>query len=190
MSTLPKTSTGNALAQRIASLREKPCENMMAALHQEQPDPKILTHGLASLLRLPVVRMQELSAWAPRFDVFPFSDAVRRGCALLQAPAGRQYLVVTDPFDTDLFAWALSRFGSFMLVLASQPTFEAWVAHAESSMTALGSIGPGVANGVVLSNTVAESLNLQDIGLEQSPAVRFVNSTLYDALKAIPTAWA
>jgi general secretion pathway protein E len=183
MSAASSPSDYDALAARIAQLRAQPCDNMMSALQQTQNDPQILTDALASLLRLPVVRMLDLSTWTPQFALLPFSEAAQRGCALFQSAAGASYLVITDPFDTDMVAWGWSRLGAFSLALASGATFEAWLAHAESDMTALGNMGPDVAHVATPLHATPESLNLQDIGLEQSPAVRFVNSTLYDALK-------
>ncbi|MBI3346940.1 MAG: type II/IV secretion system protein [Burkholderiales bacterium] len=83
-----------------------------------------------------------------------------------------------------MVAWARTRFGALRISLASSETFDAWLAHCESRLTALGSLT--LANQTGTSATIANdaaALNLRDIGMDDSPAVRFVNSTLYDALK-------
>ena len=130
---------------------------------------------------LTLVDLQELT---PRFDALPFAEASRRRVALLNEPSAGAVLVVTEPDNTDLLAWALSRFGVFGLRYAETSVFDAWLAHAELGVSALGSDGPSGSSGAVTPLTVTgESLSLQSIGANASPAIRFVNSTLYDALK-------
>lgn len=178
-STVPQDLPG-----RIASLRGEGCADVMAALRATSPDGQQLTDALGVLLRFPVVRLNDVDRWVPAFDQLAFAQAAQRRCALFKATdSDRLHLVVTDPFDTDLLAWALTRFGPLQTYLASTETFEAWMAHAEAGMTALGSLGTQLVEASSRQNAAAESLSLQDIGSEESPAVRFVNSTLYDALK-------
>jgi general secretion pathway protein E len=173
------------LAARIATLQGQGTDDLMAALRAGSPDSQALTDTLGPLLDLPVLRLHDLEPWTAAFDRFPFAQAAQRRCALFHdAGTGMQHLVLTDPFDTDLQAWALTRFGPLQSHLASHETFDAWMAHAESGMSALGSLGAQLSDaGVAPLGATAESLSLQDIGAEESPAVRFVNSTLYDALK-------
>ena len=181
----PTAGPGDAsLAARIARLRSEGCEDLMAALRAGQAESQALVAELGALLGLRVVLMHELVALATAFELLPFAEAARRRCAVLGGPDGARHLLLTDPFDTDLLAWARSRFGSFEIRLASAETFDAWLSHAEAGMSALGSVGLSSMEGAtVLSPDAAQSLNLRDIGADESPAVRFVNSTLYDALK-------
>jgi general secretion pathway protein E len=176
---------GGSLAGQIARLRAAACDDLVAALRLAAPDPQSVIDELGTLLGLPVVRMHDIEAWSPRFDALPFAEAARRRCALFdESDAEQPQLVITDPFDTDLLAWATTRFGAFTPHLASEETLDAWLQHAEAGMTALGSMGMGdAAAPLALPAGAAESLSLQDIGAQESPAVRFVNSTLYDALK-------
>jgi general secretion pathway protein E len=178
-------SLAQGLPARIVALRGQGSDDVMAALRASSPDAQQLTDTLGPLLGLQVVRLQDIEAWAPAFDLLSFAQAAQRRCALFIAGEDRPHrLVLTDPFDTDLMAWALTRFGPLHTHLASSETFDAWMAHAEAGMTALGSLGAQLADSTVAAlGAAAESLNLQDIGSEESPAVRFVNSTLYDALK-------
>ncbi|MEO8154059.1 MAG: GspE/PulE family protein [Rhizobacter sp.] len=180
---LPSAPHGT-LADQIGRLRASACDDLIAALRQSATDPQAMIDELGVLLGMPVVRMHDIAAWTALFDVLPFAEAAKRRCALLQTESLQRHLVVTDPFDTDLQAWALTRFGALTSHLASEETLDAWLQHAEAGMTALGSMGPADTFLPSASNaTAAESLNLQDIGAQESPAVRFVNSTLYDALK-------
>ena len=78
----------------------------------------------------------------------------------------------------------MRRSGFCVVHLASPDTFDAWLAQSEGSLTALDSLGatgnPSDDQAVALT---VEDLSLRQIGADDSPAIRFVNSTLYDALK-------
>ena len=176
------------VAQRIAALRAQGLVDLLPALVAEAPDAQALTDGLGVLLDLPVLRMQALMAWQPQFDRLAFTECARRRCALLgpsDASSDSDQLIVTDPFDTDTMAWARTRFGAIDMSLVSAETFEAWLAHCEASLTALGSLAVGTETGAAAAPGMlgTEVLSLRQIGSDDSPAVRFVNSTLYDALK-------
>jgi general secretion pathway protein E len=177
--------SAESLTARIVALRGQGCGDLMVALREGSADTQQLTETLGPLLGLSVVRLQDIESWAPAFDRLPFAQSAQRRCALFAATQGeRQHFVLTDPFDTDLMAWALTRFGALQFHLVSAETFDAWMAHAETGMTALGSLSAQLAdNSVAPLGSAAESLSLQDISSEESPEVRFVNSTLYDALK-------
>jgi general secretion pathway protein E len=173
------------LAAQIERLRQEACPNLLEGLRVSMPDSQVLTEDLGTLLDMPAVLMHQLADWSARFESLPFSEAVRRRCALFADSGGALHLVVTDPFDTDQLAWALTRFGETAVHLASAESFDAWLAHVESGMTALGSISAGSARDPQSRSHLlaAESLSLRAIGADESPAIRFVNSTLYDALK-------
>jgi general secretion pathway protein E len=176
------------VAQRIAALRAQGLVDLLPALVADTPDAQALTDELGALLDLPVLRMQALAAWQSQFDRLAFTECARRRCALLsasQASSGSDQLIVTDPFDTDTIAWARTRFGAIDVSLVSGETFDAWLAHCEASLTALGSLAVDNKVGTVAAIGMlgAEVLSLRQIGSDDSPAVRFVNSTLYDALK-------
>ena len=177
------SAVGKSLADHIARLRATGCDDLLAALRAQASEPQALVDALGAALRLDVVRLDALSAWSPAFHCLSFADSANRRCALLTDTASAQHFVVTDPFDPDPQAWARTRFGALQVHLASDETFDAWLAHAERDMSALGTVGLGAADTVAQGPAAAESLSLRDIGADDSPAVRFVNSTLYDALK-------
>ncbi len=174
------------LVQLIAEHRRETGADVLKALLSSCAGQQQLINALGALFALPVARMQELLAWTPKFDLLPFSECARRRCACLVAEDGSQRFLMTDPFDVDTPAWARTRFGAVDSVLASADTFDAWLAHCESSLTALGSVsmaGSDDSNANSISRNAGEFLSLRQISSDESPAVRFVNSTLYDALK-------
>jgi general secretion pathway protein E len=177
-------ASSGPLPQRIAALRAQGLIDLMPALSPQAPDAQALADELGPLLDLPVLRMQSLAGWAPQFERLPFTECARRRCGLLRTQHGADCLLLTDPFDTDTIAWARTRFGSIDFALVSAETFDAWLAQCEAGLSALGSLSLGAAaDGTAPGLAGAEVLNLRQIGTDDSPAVRFVNSTLYDALK-------
>ncbi len=146
----------------------------------------------AALLGWSIVHLQDLSTWTPDFKQLPFAEAARRRCALFHCDDTQNqqpHFITTDPHNADQLAWARTCFGNIEPHLATPSTFDAWLAHAEQSMTALEGLGSTVTHAGELSaytqdgHTAIEHLSLRGIDASQSPAVRFVNSTLYDALK-------
>lgn len=187
MSTTPiAAAQGPALARRIAELRANRSIDVMEALRAESADEQQLLDELGMMFGVPVLRAPDLVAAQPLFDQLPFAECARRRCALLRPPgADAVHLVATDPFDTDSLAWAKTRFGAIAPTLASNASLDAWLAHCEEGLTALGSLAPEDGPPPVMTTALSgEQLSLRHIGSDDSPAVRFVNSTLYDALKA------
>ena len=146
---------------------------------------------LGRLLGLQVPRLDDLLALSPRLDLLDFSECARRRCMLLQTAhedgglaGAAPELLVTNGHDVDLLAWARTRFGALTVSLVSDDTFDALLTHCEQGLTALASLGTLASSqaGEATSHG-SEVLDLRQIGNEDSPAVRFVNSTLYDALK-------
>ena len=181
-------SSSQGLAARIQALRGRGVSDMLPALIDGAADSQAMVDELGAMLGLPVQRMQALAAWQPQFGQLPFTECARRRCALLEDAASETqalHLIVTDPFDTDTVAWARTRFGTIDVSLVSAETFDAWLALCESGLTALGSlaVAADAAGGRPDAILGGEVLSLRQIGNDESPTVRFVNSTLYDALK-------
>lgn len=174
----------DVLAGRVSELRREGADDLIASLLKAYDSSQDLTEALGRLLQKPVVRFQELSTWTANFEKLPFSDAASKRCTLFSSDSSQHKFLVVDPFDVDLIAWARSRFHNLHVYLASQDTFDAWLQHAESTVTALGSVQIDLTpEGGSASRIDGDSLSLQGIGSETSAAVRFVNSTVYDALK-------
>ena len=165
----------------------------VAATIGANSDEQQLTDATGGRLGMPVRRLSELLAWTPRLELINFAECARRRCMLLDSDAGGEAVlakqrtlefVTTDANAVDLIAMARTRFGALTLSLVSNDTFDALLSHCESSLTALGSVALAQEGRPVDGSTAgAEVLDLRLIGNEESPAIRFVNSTLYDALK-------
>lgn len=153
----------------------------------EDSDGQRLADGIGRRLGLPVPRLSELLAWTPRLDLMTFAECARRRCMVLNAdPADGNALkfLTTDGNDVDLVALARTRFGALTVSLVSNDTFDGLLAHCERDLSALGSVALALdGRDADASSAGVEILDLRLIGSEESPAIRFVNSTLYDALK-------
>ena len=141
--------------------------------------------SLAAAFGFAALSIVELRSLAPRFDLLPFAEAASRRCALLSRGSAELLLVFTDPTDADLIAWAVTRFGALDVAWAGDEAFDQWLAQSEVGISAFGADAirndsEDTRSSIVLAG---ESLSLRSIGADESPAIRFVNATLYDALK-------
>lgn len=139
---------------------------------------------LARRFALKVTNIQDMQAWSPAFEILPLPKALRQGAVLFH---GEQGLigVVSDPFDGDKQQWLESLTPEpVSLYLALDKEIQALLRLAEGQARAIES-SPVITMGEETKyRQDVEQLSLQSISEGNSPVVRFVNSTLYDALKA------
>lgn len=144
----------------------------------------LLAQGLG-LAHWQTAQMAGLSA---AFDRLPLARAQAVRAVLLhdpQADAGAAYVaVVPDPLDADLWAqlthWAQ---GPLRFVLASADDIHAYLNQQEAGARALDTLARD-AGTAPDEGTALEVLSLARLSDAASPAVKLVNSTLYDALRA------
>ncbi len=120
----------------------------------------------------------------------PFAEGQRRLCAALRTAQGLVEIVIADPFDRTVRGWLEARVRAAghpatRWSVAAPDELMALFARLEREMRAL----DGQVNELpTLPDAEGEGdviqLSLADISADASPVVRFVNSTLYDALKA------
>jgi general secretion pathway protein E len=131
-----------------------------------------------------VLGMDELHALRPAFERLPYGEALQRECLLMHGDGGADLcLVIANPFDTDLLAWAEERVRQpLQLRLAHRADIEAYLARHEDGLRAMDSLVP--MQQAAVAGEGLEDISLRSISEDSSPVVRLVNSTLYDALKA------
>lgn len=172
--------SGLAEARREASGRGIPLIGFLEETYGLAPD-RLMTE-LGRLLRMPVLTMKELHAFAPAFEVLSFSEAVRHECALFRN--GEQHvLAVGNPFSPHLRAWLedyLDLAPAWHLVHPADLT--AFFTQQEQTMRAMDSVLPAAERGAKQAD--GEDLSLKTINEGTSPVVRLVHSTLYDAHKS------
>ena len=151
-------------------------------------DARTIVRELAQPFGLTVMETAEMLQQAPAFDLLPLAQALVRHCVLLRDAAGALTGVIADPFDLDLQTWietqARMRPGAPLLLrLALASDIQAYLSKQEESARAVDSLVSGASDGRRDGKTAAV-LSFASVSEAASPAVKLVNSTLYDALKA------
>jgi general secretion pathway protein E len=140
---------------------------------------------LAVTAHIPALAMSELHALLPAFDLLPYGEALQRECLLMRSMGdpGALLLVIGDPFNAELMAWAEERVRQpKQLRLAHRADIAAYLARHEDSLRAMDSLAP--MQQATTSSAGLEDISLRSISEDASPVVKLVNSTLYDALKS------
>ena len=151
-------------------------------------DPRLIVRALAAPFGLAVAETADMLAFTPAFDLLPLAQALARHCVLLRSAAHELIGVLADPFDLDLQTWLGARARAtprapLQLRLALESDIAAYLSRHEQSARAVDSLVPGVADAKRDGKATAV-LSFASVSEAASPAVRLVNSTLYDALKA------
>lgn len=148
-------------------------------------DRRDILRQLARRFHYPVIETSEMLAMQPVFDLLPLARAQGRGCVLLRGKGERAALmaVIADPFDTDLQVWLESATGQALFYRLALPSdVQAYLTRQEESMRAIDGIITAD-TGTVADGKALESLSFASVSDAASPAVKLVNSTLYDALR-------
>jgi general secretion pathway protein E len=139
---------------------------------------------LSETLRIAAIALQDMRSQAPDFDAIPFAEAVRRGCVALRAADGMLLVVLGNPYDLDSQDWIEERLREpFGYRVALQPEVAAYLCEQETQLRALDGIAKDFHSGHGRGET-AQEISFESAAEADSPVVRLVTSTLYDALKA------
>jgi general secretion pathway protein E len=160
-------------------------EELQALSGQE---PRQIVRRLAGPFGLTVMETVEMFGQQPAFDLLPLALALARHCVLLRDTQGSLTGVIADPFDLDLQTWLAAQAGCtaarpLHLRLALAADIQAYLGKQEESARAVDSlVGDGF--DARRDGKTAAVLSFASVSEGASPAVKLVNSTLYDALKA------
>ena len=151
-------------------------------------EPRQLVSALAEPFGLAVMETAEMLIQEPAFDLLPLAQAMARHCVLLRGARGQVTGVIADPFDLDQQTWLSSMAGAtprapLHLRLALQSDIQAYLSRQEASARAVDTLAP-TGNDARRDGKTAAVLSFASVSEAGSPAVKLVNSTLYDALKA------
>jgi general secretion pathway protein E len=146
-------------------------------------EPRVLLRTMATLFNMPIIEMSEMLQLQPAFDCLPLSKAMQRQCVLFRDMEHRLLAVFSDPFDGDSLTWieAIANVSSQRLALCSD--IQAYLTKQEESIRAVDHL---IQANVEEKKDVRASpiLSFLSVSESASPAVKLVNSTLYDALRA------
>jgi general secretion pathway protein E len=147
-----------------------------------------IVRRLAEPFGLTVMETAEMFGRQPAFDLLPLAHAMARNCVLLKDGEGQLTGVLADPFDLDLQTWLAAQAGCtaarpLHLRLALAGDIQAYLGKQEESARAVDTLVGDSADARRDGKTAAV-LSFASVSEGASPAVKLVNSTLYDALKA------
>jgi general secretion pathway protein E len=138
---------------------------------------------LAGALDMPALELDAMRNLAPAFDQIPYADALRRGCVALRAADGALLVALGDPYDADLHDWLEATLREpFAYRVAHRLDVAAYLAQQETGLRALDGIAAGAGGDGARAD--AAELSIETISGTDSPVVKLVDSTLYDALRA------
>ena len=147
-------------------------------------EPRQFVREVASLFGMEVAETADMLVYAAAFDLLPLARALQRHCVLLRDDVGALIAVIADPFDPDLQTWLEIRARPpLRYCLALESDIQAYLSKQEESARALDDLGP-VAKETRRDDKNLAVLSFASVSEAASPAVKLVNSTLYDALKA------
>ncbi len=179
---VPIDSEALQQARKLASVSQRNLITELEAL--TGMDQRSLAQSLAALFDLTVMETADMLACATAFDLLPLSRSILSHCVLLRNPEGVTFGVISDPFDLDLQTWLCSiATADLQFCLAIQADIQAYLSKQEESTRATDS-NIGVKEDGKRDGKTAAVLSFASVSEAASPAVKLVNSTLYDALKS------
>ncbi|WP_298824614.1 GspE/PulE family protein [uncultured Piscinibacter sp.] len=149
-------------------------------------DEDAFVRVLGQSLSYPVLGMQELRDLSPDFDELPLPEAAQRGCVPVRLAGGDLAIVIGDPFAVDTMAAIEERVREpWTWWLAHPKAIAAYLRRQEDLTRALDGV-EALSEGGDEAHRAAglAQLSLASINDDESPVVRLVHSTLYDALKS------
>jgi general secretion pathway protein E len=175
-----------ALARTQSTLSQR---SLVDELHTLSGDePRVIVRALAGAVGMAVAETAEMLALRPAFDLLPLSAGLLRHCVLLRGPGEQVIGVISDPFDLDLQTWLTSRANAsarqpLQTLLALRSDIQAYLSKQVESARAMDSMASATLD-LDSHHKSATVLSFASVSEASSPAVKLVNSTLYDALKA------
>jgi general secretion pathway protein E len=141
----------------------------------------------ATHFKLPAVDMAALRRLRPDFELVSFADSQRRGCVVGRFASDDLVVVIGDPTDARLRQWLDSRpaLRAARRAMAVAADLRAFLVGAEKTMRAMDGVRlreEGAAASPA-DRSAALSISIAQIDATESPVVRLVDSTLYDALR-------
>jgi general secretion pathway protein E len=173
------------ILQEARALAKQSQRSIVAELEAlTNADPRRLIQAIAVPFGLPVMTTADMLALFPAFDLLPLSKAMQQHCVLLRSIEGNVVGVIADPFDPDLQTWLETQAKATLDIrLALQSDIQAYLSKLEESVRAVDNLVHTDSEGRRDGKTAA-ILSFASVSEAASPAVKLVNSTLYDALKA------
>jgi general secretion pathway protein E len=174
------TPAGIEAARHTALLEGTPVMTVLEA--QSGLTPNEFMRQIASLFGYPLLTMEELRSADPAFEHVSYAECMQRNIAVIQGPGAGTRIVLSDPFDTVTETWALHQIPRHRTAcVAHRNDVAAYLALQEERLRAMHDM-VGEMQAEDASDAV-DDISLARISEHESPIIKLVNSTIYDALK-------
>ncbi|MDD5330549.1 MAG: GspE/PulE family protein [Sulfuricella sp.] len=148
--------------------------------------PAICLARLGATLRMDVLGMEALNRLEPDFAALPYAEAVRRKCLIARDSGIGTVCVLSDPFDLTLQTWLETRLNDVPAWCLAHPAdLGAYFTVFEEKLRAMDGLLPSIDDAAGTVEAAADDLSLASIARDASPVVRLINSTIFDAMKAL-----
>ncbi|MGB4066203.1 MAG: GspE/PulE family protein [Azonexus sp.] len=143
--------------------------------------------ALASAFSYAEMPLERLREAIPRFDLIAYRESANRSLLLLTLPDSERFiLVLSDPFDISQEGWVRRQLDrqeitNFSVGLTSPGELAIYLAEQEADIQAIDRFDVQE-SGLFIEDDIPV-ITLSSIETDDRPAVKLVNSTLYDALK-------
>lgn len=185
---LPPISVTPELLQQAREYANKHHVSMwLALLHLTKIEARRLLSILGQYCEMPVMETMEMQANVPAFDLLSLNRAMQKQCLILRDQHHALFAVISDPFDPDVQIWLGSIAKSaIQFRLALSTDIQAFLSRQEESTRTTDSLANTSTSELTekRESKAATRLSFESVSEAASPAVKLVNATLYDALKA------
>jgi general secretion pathway protein E len=175
-------------SETLAAAREEAARSrrpLMELLEERlELSPERLIRTLAERFRLTALDWTALGPSTAAFEAIPYPECARHELVPVRADDGSLHVVLSNPYGHDVFSFVETRVHEdFDYALARRSDVLAYLGKHEESIRAMDHAMAGVAD-TKARDGQADELSLQAISENESPVVKLVSSTLYDALKS------
>lgn len=138
---------------------------------------------VASLAGYQLLSGSQISELTLAFTLVSYADMVDRQVLVVDGGTEQLIVAIARPFDSSLLRWLRHRCGNIYQVFLADPhEINGKLNAHESSFSAVAAAVTSETDGELAAGVLAE-LTLLSIQGESSPAVRLVDSTIFDALR-------
>jgi len=173
------------IIQQARTLADKSKNSLLVEIETVTSwDARQVVKIVSQTFGLQVIETSDMLSMNADWELLPLSLAMQRNCVLLRDDADKLVGVTPDPFDADLQIWLETQAGEPLEIrLAIQGDIHAYLSKMEESAHAVDTMVQDRDESRRESKT-ATVLSFATVSEAASPAVKLINSTLYDALKA------
>lgn len=157
------------------------CDWLTAVENDTPLERSALLDEAARLLNYPVYRFSPNTQFIPDFDSISYTEMLSQGVIIGRNGGSDYCAILSNPLDAQLGAW-LSKFALKNIYIADPIDVLAYLEQHESKFSAVAE-AVGLEEVSELERDASLDMTLTSIQGESSPAVRLINSTLFDALR-------